>query len=421
MKRINELPQLAKCPTGIRGLDEVTKGGLPRNRSSLVCGNTGSGKTIIGMEFLLHGALQFDEPGVFVSFEETSGELTHNFASLGFDLNDMIARSLIAVDYVFVDRTEMAETGEYDLEGLFIRLGHAIDSIGAKRVVLDTIEVLFAGLMNTAILRAELRRLFRWLKDKGVTAVITSERGDGLLSRHGLEEYVADCVILLDLRVTEQIATRRLRIVKYRGTSHGTDEYPFLIDESGMSILPLTSLGLNHAVSDARVSSGIARLDHMLGGLGYYLGSTILVSGTNGSGKTSICANFVDAACRRGERCLYFAFEESAPQIIRNMRSIGLNLAPWVEQGLLQFHSSRPSLHGLEMHLVSMHKLIDDFKPTNVVVDPISDLTAVGSGSEAKSMLTRLIDYLKSNQITAMFSGMTLEGAMPQEDRKSTL
>ena len=418
MKRVNEMPQLAKCPTGIRGLDEITEGGLPKERSSLVCGNTGSGKTIIGMEFLLHGALQFDEPGVFVCFEETAEELTHNFASLGYDLNDLITRSLIAVDYIFIDRTEIVETDEYDLEGLFIRLGHAIDSIGAKRVVIDTIEVLFSGLKDAAILRAELRRLFRWLKDKGVTSIITSERGVGLLSRYGLEEYVADCVILLDIRVTEQIATRRLRIVKYRGTSHGTDEYPFLIDESGMSILPLTSLGLSHAVSDERVSSGISRLDHMLGGLGYYLGSTILVSGTNGSGKTSICANFVDAACRRGERCLYFAFEESAPQIIRNMRSIGLNLAPWVDQGLLRFHSSRPSLHGLEMHLVSMHKLIDDFKPTIVVVDPISDLTAVGSGSEANSMLTRLIDYLKSNQITAMFSGMTLEGGAPQNSNE---
>ena len=411
-------PYLAKCPTGIRGLDEITNGGLPKGRPSLICGDAGCGKTILGMEFLVHGALQHDEPGVFISFEETTQELTDNFASLGFDLDDLIARSLIAVDYVYIERTEVAETGAYDLEGLFIRLAYAIDCIGAKRVVLDTIEVLFAGLTNTAILRTELRRLFRWLKDKGVTAVVTGERGEGSLTRHGLEEYVADCVVLLDLRVTEQIATRRLQIVKYRGTTHGTDEYPFLIDESGISILPVTSLGLNHPVSNERVSSGILRLDHMLGGYGYYRGSTILVSGTDGSGKSSICANFVDAACRRGERCLYFAFEESAPQIIRNMNSIGLNLAQWVDKQLLRFQSSRPSLHGLEMHLVSMHKLIDEFKPTIVVVDPISDLTAVGSGNEAKSMLTRLIDYLKSNQITAIFSSLTLQGVTPQESNK---
>ena len=410
MTKASTLPQLSKCPTGIRGLDEITNGGLPQGRPTLVCGNAGCGKTIVGMEFLLHGALEYSEPGVFVSFEETAQELTHNFASLGFDLDDLSGRSLITVDYIHIERSEIEETGEYNLDGLFIRLAYAIDTIGAKRVVLDTLEVLFAGLTNTAILRAELRRLFRWLKDKGVTAIITGERGEGMLTRYGLEEYVADCVILLDLRVREQIATRRLRIVKYRGTTHGTDEYPFLIDESGISILPVTSLGLNHVVSDARVSSGIPRLDHMLGELGYYRGSTILISGTPGSGKSTICAKFVDAGCRRGERCLYFAFEESAPQIIRNMRSIGLDLAPWVEQGLLQFHSSRPSLQGLEMHLVRMHKIISEFKPTIVVVDPISDLTAVGSGNEAKSMLTRLIDVLKSNQITVMFSDVILGG-----------
>jgi circadian clock protein KaiC len=417
-----KLPHLSKCPTGIRGLDEITNGGLPKGRPSLVCGNAGCGKTIVGMEFLLHGAIEYNEPGIFVSFEETAEELKDNFASLGFDLADLISRDLISLDYVHVERSEIEESGEYDLDGLFIRLGYAIDTIGAKRVVLDTLEVLFAGLKDATILRAELRRLFRWLKDSGVTAVITGERGEGMLTRYGLEEYVADCVILLDLRVVEQIATRRLRIVKYRGTTHGTDEYPFLIDESGISILPVTSLGLNHEVSVARVSSGIPRLDHMLGGVGYYRGSTILISGTAGSGKSTICANFVDAACRRGERCLYFSFEESAPQIIRNMRSIGLDLAPWVEQGLLQFHSSRPSLHGLEMHLVSIHKLIAEFKPAIVVVDPISNLAAVGSGNEAKSMLTRLVDFLKMSQITAMFSDLTHDIALESNrDEMSSL
>jgi len=401
---------LAKSLTGIRGLDEITEGGLPTGRPSLICGNAGCGKTILAMEFLLHGALDFGEPGVFVSFEETGDDLTDNFAALGYDLKNLNARRLLSVEYIYIERSEIEEAGDYNLDGLFIRLGQAIDAIGAKRVVLDTIEVLFGGLANTAVLRAELRRLFRWLKDKGVTAIVTGERGEHSLTRYGLEEYVADCVILLDLRVEEQIATRRLRVVKYRGSEHGANEYPFLIDKQGISILPITSLGLDHTVSDERISSGIPRLDTMLSGEGYFRGSSILVSGTAGSGKSSVSAKFVDAACSRGERCLYFAFEESPQQIMRNMRSIGIDLAPWVAQGLLKFHASRPSVHGLEMHLVTMHKLIVEYDPANVVVDPISALTMVGSDTEAKSMLTRLIDFLKTRKITTVLTGMTHVG-----------
>ena len=407
LNNANNQKSLAKSPTGIRGLDEITEGGLPKGRPSLICGNAGCGKTILGMEFLLHGALQYDEPGVFVSFEETDDDLASNFAALGYDLKDLDARRLLSIEYVYIERSEIEEAGDYNLDGLFIRLGQAIDAIGAKRIVLDTIEVLFGGLSNTAILRAELRRLFRWFKDKGVTAIVTGERGDRTLTRYGLEEYVADCVILLDLRVEEQIATRRLRIVKYRGSEHGANEYPFLIDKQGISILPITSLGLDHTVSDERISSGIPRLDTMLSGEGYYRGSSILVSGTAGSGKSSVSAKFVDAACSRGERCLYFAFEESPQQIMRNMRSIGIDLAPWVEQGLLRFHASRPSVHGLEMHLVTMHKLILECDPANVVVDPISALTVVGSDTEAKSMLTRLIDFLKTRKVTTLLTGLT--------------
>ncbi len=327
---------LEKCPTGIQGLDEITGGGLPKGRSTLVCGTAGCGKTVLGMEFLVRGALQYHEPGVFLAFEETAQELTKNFASVGFDLNDLAARRLIAIDHVHIERSEIEETGEYDLEGLFVRLGHALDSIGAKRVVLDTLEALFAGLSNAAILRAELRRIFRWLKEKGITAIVTGERGENTLTRYGLEEYVADCVIVLDFRMTEQIATRRLRIVKYRGSRHGSDEYPFLIGERGLSILPITALGLNYPVSTERISTGIPRLDTMLGGQGYFRGSSILVSGTPGTGKTSLAAYFADAACRRGERCLYLAFEESANQIVRNMSSIGLDLEPWVKTGVPQ-------------------------------------------------------------------------------------
>jgi len=398
---------IAKCQTGIRGLDEITDGGIPKGRPTLVCGNAGCGKTLLAMEFLVRGAAQYNEPGVFMSFEESSEELAQNVASLGFDLNDLAARKKIYLDHVRIEPSEIEEAGEYDLEGLFIRLNHAIDSIGAKRVVLDTIESLFGGLTNENILRAELRRLFHWLKEKGVTAIITGERGEGTLTRHGLEEYVSDCVILLDNRVEGQISTRRLRIVKYRGSAHGTNEYPFLIDEKGISVLPITSIGLQHDVSTERISSGIPRLDTMLGGEGYYRGSSILISGTAGTGKTSIAAHFAKAACSRGERCLYFAFEEAPSQITRNMRSIGIDLEPWTKQGMLDIYAVRPTIYGLEMHLVKMYKLINEFKPKVVIIDPVTNLIAIGSDTEVKSMLSRLIDFLKANQITALFTNLS--------------
>ena len=400
---------LAKSPTGIRGLDEITLGGLPRGRPTLVCGRAGCGKTLFAVEFLVHGAIDYDDPGVFIAFEETEEDLTKNVASLGYDLADLSRRKKLTIDYIRVERSEIEETGEYDLEGLFVRLGHAIDSIGAKRVVLDTIEAIFSGFQNTNILRAELRRLFRWLKDKGVTAVITAEQGDGTLTRHGLEEYVSDCVILLDHRVRDQISTRRLRVVKYRGSSHGTNEYPFLIDEQGISVLPITSLGLEHKAASERVSTGIESLDQMLGGKGYYRGTSILISGTAGTGKTSIAAHFVDAACRRGERCIYFSSEESPAQVTRNLRSIGLDLEPWMKKGLLHFDATRPNFHGLEMHLLRVQKLIDQIKPSITVFDPLSGYLTLGDSLEVKSMLTRLLDSLKGRQITSIFNTL-LEG-----------
>lgn len=409
-KKKPENPTLQKALTGITGLDEITEGGLPKGRPTLICGDAGSGKTLFSMEFIVKGATDYNEPGVFVAFEEKSEELAVNVASLGFDLNKLIAAKKIKIDHIQIDRSEIEETGEYDLEGLFIRLGYAIDSIGAKRVVLDTIENLFAGLSNHGILRAELRRLFTWLKDKGVTAVITGEKGGGKLTRQGLEEYVSDCVILLDHRIQNQISTRRLRIIKYRGSVHGTNEYPFLIDEDGISVLPVTSLALANKVSSKRVSSGIPTLDDMLGGKGFYQGSSILVSGTAGSGKTSIAAYFANAACMRKERCLFFAFEESPEQIMRNMRSINLNLEQHVKKGLLQFYASRPTLHGLEMHLVVIYKLIRQFKPKVVVLDPITNLVTVGDVSEVKSILIRLIDFLQRENITVMFTALTLAG-----------
>src|ERR1700722_14732536 len=402
--------KLPKAPTGIQGLDEITGGGFPAGRPTLICGSAGAGKTLLSMEFLVRGAIQYNEPGVFMAFEETAAELTQNVRSLGFDLDELVKEKKLAIDYVRIERSEIDETGDYDLEGLFIRLGAAIDGTGAKRVVLDTIENLFAGLQNQGILRAELRRLFRWLKDRGVSAVITAERGEGALTRHGLEEYVSDCVILLDHRVTDQVSTRRLRIVKYRGTAHGTNEYPFLIDEDGFSVLPVTSLGLQHEVSEERVSSGIPRLDTMLGGEGFYRGTTVLVSGTAGTGKTSMAAHFVDAACRRGERCLYFSFEESPGQLIRNMRSIGLNLEQWTRKDLLRFHSSRATFHGLEMHLAIIHKIVQEFQPNGVVLDPIGSLIQAGNRRDAHTMLIRLIDFLKQRQVTAFLTNLTSGG-----------
>jgi circadian clock protein KaiC len=402
---------LAKTPTGINGLDEITEGGLPKGRPTLICGDAGSGKTIFSIEFIVKGATEFNEPGVFVAFEEKADELAQNVASLGFDLKKLINEKKIKIDHIHIDRSEIEETGEYDLDGLFIRLGYAIDSIGAKRVVLDTIENLFVGLSNHGILRAELRRLFSWLKEKGVTAVITGEKGDGKLTRQGLEEYVSDCVILLDHRIQNQISTRRLRIVKYRGSVHGTNEYPFLIDKDGISVLPVTSLKLANTVSSERISSGIPSLDDMLGGKGFYKGSSILVSGTAGSGKTSIASFFARAACERNERCLFFAFEESPQQILRNMKSINLDLQKHLKSGLLRFFASRPTMYGLEMHLVVIYKLIKEFKPDVVVLDPITNLITVGEVSEVKSILIRLIDFLQNHQITVMFTALTVNGA----------
>lgn len=403
---------LPKAPTGIRGLDEITEGGLAKGRPALVCGAAGSGKTLLAMEFLYRGATQYNEPGVFVSFEETQDELAANTASLGWDLKKLIRDRKLAIDYVHIDPSLIQETGEFDLEALLIRIEHAINSVKARRVVLDTVEALFGGFTNTAILRAELRRIFRWLKDRGITAIITAEPGEAALTRHGIEEYVSDCVIALDHRITDQIGTRRLRVAKYRGSHHGTNEYPFLISDTGLSILPITSLGLDYKVSTQRMSTGIARLDAMLGGKGVYRGTSLLISGTAGTGKSSVAASFVHAACGRGERCVYFSFEEAPSQIIRNMRSIGIDLAPWVEKGLLSIDSRRVTAGGLETHLAAMHRAVEDLDPAVVVVDPISNVTAVAVAEDVKNMLAKMIDYLKGRGITAMFTDLSHPGTL---------
>jgi circadian clock protein KaiC len=398
---------LEKIPTGISGLDEITGGGLPAGRPTLVCGGPGSGKTLLGLSFLVNGARQFGEPGVLVSFEESAADLTGDVGSLGFHLPELIRERKLCIDYVHIDRSEIEETGEYDLEGLFVRLEQAISSVGAKRVVLDTIESLFGGLSNESILRAELRRLLRWLKDRRLTTVVTGERGRDTFTRQGLEEYVSDAVILLDHRVREELSTRRLRIVKYRGSFHGTNEYPFLIDRQGLSVLPVTSLRLDHPAPTARVSTGVAALDDMLGGEGFYRGSTVLLAGTAGTGKTSLAASFAEAACRRGERCVYFLLEESPQQLLRNMRSIGIDLERWLERGLLHLHAQRPSRFGLEAHLAGMYRAVDELRPETVVVDSITDLLSLGGRAEVEAMLVRLIDYLKTREVTVVFSSLS--------------
>jgi len=409
MKKIIKFKRktLPKSPTSIQGFDEITGGGLPEGRPTLVCGGAGCGKTLFAMEFLVRGATLYDEPGVYISFEETEKELTANVASLGFDLAELIKRKKIWLEHIHVERGEIEESGEYDLKGLFVRIHNAIESIGAKRVVLDTIESLFTALPNPTVVRTELRRLFGWLKKKRVTTIVTGEKGDATLTRQGLEEYVSDCVILLDHRVSDQSSIRRLRIVKYRGSTHGTNEYPFLIDEDGFSVLPVTSLGLKHTSSKERISTGIPRLDTMLSGEGYFRGSTILVSGTAGTGKTSMAAQFVEAACKRGESVLYFAFEESPSQFMRNMSSIGIHLEPWVKKGLLHFHATRPTLHGLEHHLTTTIKLINKVNPRIVVLDPIDAFIMGENQTEVKIMLLRIVDYLKMRNITALFASLT--------------
>jgi circadian clock protein KaiC len=406
-KKSYDKTDIEKAPTGISGLDEITFGGLPAGRPTLVSGGPGSGKTLLGVSFLVNGAQTYSEPGVLLSFEENADELAQDVRSLGYDLNKLVAQKKLLVDYVHVDRSEIEETGEYDLEGLFVRLEHAIKEIGAKRVMLDTIETLFGGLKDTGVLRAELRRLFRWLRDRKITTIVTAERGEQMFTRQGLEEYITDAVISLDHRVHEQISTRRIRVVKYRGSTHGTNEYPFLIDRDGLTVLPVTSLLLQHAAPDERISSGLPAMDDMLGGKGYYRGSTVLLSGTAGTGKTTMAAHFVDAACKRGEKCLYFLFEESPQQMIRNMRSAGVDVSKWVAKGILQFHADRPNRHGLETHLLTMHHAVEVFEPDVVVMDPITNLLSVGTNTDVRSMLTRIIDFLKMRGITGMFTSLT--------------
>ena len=411
---------IRKCPTGIQGLDEILEGGLPRGRTSLVCGGAGCGKTLLAIEFISHGILENGEPGVFVSFEEPIRELEENVASLGIDLSGLKRRKLLAMDEVRVERSEIEETGEYDLEGLFVRLGSLIDEVNARRVALDTIDSLFAGFPNQGILRAELRRLFRWLRERGVTTLVTAEQGEGTLTRHGLEEYVSDCVIQLDHRVRDHIATRRLRVIKYRGTAHRTNEYPTMINTHGLSVLPISSLGLGYPVSRARVSTGVKRLDSMLSGRGYFRGSSILVSGSAGTGKTSLAAAFADSICRAGQKCLYISFEESAAQLIRNMMSIGLDLKRWSTKGLLQFRSQRVTMYGLENHLANLHQWVEDFSPVVVVMDPVTSLVGGGGQTgEVEAMLIRTIDFLKGRGITAFFTTLSKGGVQQEESEVS--
>ena len=398
--------QLQKCPTGIKGFDEITQGGLPKNRITLVSGGPGSGKTLLGIDFLVNGAIHYKERGVFMSFEETEDEIYQDVASLNLDLHGLVAKKEIVFEHVLLDRNDIHEKGEFNLEGLFIRLELAIDTIGAKRVVLDSIESLFAGITDAGVLRLEIKRLFQWLKQKQVTAVITGEQGQYSFTRHGLEEFISDCIILLDNRVRQQVSTRRIRVIKYRGSSHGTNEYPFVIDKNGLSVIPITSAGLDHPGTAEKVSTGVASLDKLFAGGGYARGSSVLVSGTAGTGKTSLASAFAEESCKRGERCLYLSYEESPGQLVQNMRSVGFDLQRWTKNGRLKIVSTRPAFFGLETHLLDFYKILAEFKPTAVVIDPLTSLIGQADTSEIQSMLTRMIDALKSQGITGVFTSL---------------
>ena len=401
---------LRKCPTGIKGFDEITKGGLPKNRTTLVCGGAGAGKTLLGIDFLINGASHYNEPGVFMSFEESEDELYQDVASINLDLKGLVSKKLILLEHVVLEHRDIQEN-DFNLEGLFVRLEHAIDAIGAKRVVLDSLESPFASITNPGILRLEIKRLFRWLKNKKVTAIVTGEPGKDSYTRHGMEEYISDCIILLDNRVNEEISIRRIRVIKYRGSNHGTNEYPFVIDEDGLSVFPITSAGLDQPGSGKRVSTGIPSFDKMFVGGGYTRGSTVLASGTAGTGKTSLAAAFAVETCRRGERCLFLSYEESAGQLVQNMSSIGILFEPWIKQGLLRVESTRPSFFGLEKHLFDLYKSIAEFKPSAVVIDPLTSLLSEGKQREIQSMITRMIDLFKSKGITGFFTSLVSSAA----------
>lgn len=402
--------KMLKCPTGIRGFDLITEGGIPKNRVTLICGGTGTGKTLFGIDYLIKGAVDYHETGVFMSFEETADELHKDVASLNFDLQGLVSRDKIRMEYVVLEHRDIKED-DFNLEGLLVRLEHAIDALGAKRVVLDSIESLFAGITDVGILRLEIKRLFRWLKNKQVSTIVTGEPGQAGYTRHGLEEYISDCIIFLDNRVKEEMSVRRIRVIKYRGSHHGTNEYPFVIDKDGLSVIPITSAGLDQPGTKKRVSTGIPSLDKLFRGSGYTRGSTVLASGTAGTGKTSLAMAFAMACCKRGERCLFLSYEESAGQLIQNMSSIGFHLEPLVKKGLLKIVSTRPSFFGLEMHLLDLYKLVEEFKPTSVVIDPLTSLIGQGSTLEIQSMLTRMIDALKSKGITGFFTSLVSSSA----------
>jgi len=400
-----------KCLTGIQGLDEITSGGIPKNRTTLLLGNTGSGKTILAMEFLVNGIEMYSEPGVFMAFEEKKDELVMNVKSLGYDLEKYIKKNKIYIEQVLINPDEMRETGMYDLEGLFVRLEQAIYKVNAKRVVLDSMDTLFHGL-DYKILRSEFLRLLSWLKKREVSVIITSEIGDHFLTREGVEEYVADCVIMLDNRATNQISTRRLKIVKYRGSIHGNNEYPFTIDENGISVYPIIGEAYQQESSSKRIMSGIEDLDEMLGKKGYYEGSSILISGTAGTGKTSIAASFALSVCKDNKRCLFCAFEEAPNQIKRNMGSIGLRLEPMVKSGILTFYYARPTLQNLELHFLAIKKIIVEINPSVVLLDPITNLMTEGPNSDIRSMLTRFVDFLKTKRITVLFTAAITVGSI---------
>ncbi|WP_240236172.1 circadian clock protein KaiC [Nocardioides sp. CFH 31398] len=396
---------LEKAATGIEGFDDITFGGLPRARATIVTGAAGSGKSMFGVEFLAQGARAYGEPGVLLSFEETADELVANAASIGVDLRAMADEGTLVVDSAAGDLDDLVQSGAFDLEGLLLRLAAAIDAVGARRVVLDTVETLFSTLPDETTVRREFARLLRWLKERDLTVVVTAERGQqGRLTRHGIEEYVSDCVVVLDHRVEDEVATRRMRVAKYRGSPHGTNEFPFLISGRGLVVMPLHHDELTE-VSEERVSLGIPELDTMVGG-GVFRGSTIMISGSAGTGKTSIAACAADAACRRGEKALFLSFEEPSGQVVRNMRSIGLDLQHWIDKGLLVVQHMRPAITGLEAHLASLHMILDEHPAEVVVLDAVASLSRGVASYASASAVARDIAMLRLRGATTVLTAL---------------
>ena len=396
--------------TGVKGLDDVLGGGIPQGHAMLLVGKPGTGKSILSMEYLLHGIELHKENGVYISFEESEKQIISNAASFGWKFEEMVKKNKLAISYIDMQPEQMRTVGDYDLSALILRVKGAIKKVNARRVVIDGINNLLSTFDDERIIRSDLLRLIREIKEVNATIFITGERGHDSWSKMGFEEYLADGLMHLDNRTDGNYQTREIQVVKCRGINHYTGKSPFIINSEGMSIRPLITADFDYKVLKSRVSTGIADIDNMLGGKGLYRGSTVYITGPSGAGKTSISSSFANGACSRGERALFLAFEESSDQIIRNMKSIGLSLDKWVNEKLLYFYTARATTNSLEGHLDNIMTMVREVEPTCVVLDPISAFRPIANENETKLMLIRLNDYLRARKITTVFTALSSDG-----------